>query len=107
MRRKLSPLVLARRQGDPRSLTPARAGSLLPTAAAIAIAVASIGCSAPTLDVIAADPATKPASAPAPSPAPSPTPYLEPDPHDIDGDVAYVKPAPVASTKKVVSKPHP
>jgi hypothetical protein len=110
MRRKTSASVLARREGEQRSLRPARVQSLfLPTAASIAVALASMACSTPTLDVIAADPANKAMSAPPPAPAPSPSPsvapYIEPDPHDIDGDVAFVKP--VASPKKTPAKAHP
>jgi len=56
------------------------------------------------MDLIVADPVSgKPATV-APSAAPSATPYLDPDPHDLDGDVAYVKPAPAPSAKPPVGK---
>jgi len=77
-----------------RALSPARFASWLPTAASIAVALA--GCSTPTLEVIAADPATKKMSAPAPAPSPSVAPsasvFIEPDPGDVDGEIPYVKP---------------
>jgi hypothetical protein len=106
MRRKTSASTLARRSGAPRSLGPAsrRGAALLPTAASLAVALASFGCSTPTLDAIVADPVNKTVSAPAPSPAPSPTPYLEPDPHELDGDVVSVKPTPVAPVASVKKK---
>lgn len=106
MRRKTSPHPLAPR-GASRPLRPAAVAFVfkgLPTVACLA----ALGCSTPTLEVIAADPVTtKAVSAPAPAPSASATPYIEPDPHDIDGDIAVVMPAPVPSAKKVAPKPHP
>jgi hypothetical protein len=107
MRRKTSASTLARRSGAPRSLCPAsrRGAAFLPTAASLAVALASFGCSTPTLDAIVADPVKNTVSAPpAPSPTPSAVPYLDPDPHELDGDVVSVKPTPVAPVSSVKKK---
>jgi hypothetical protein len=81
------------RGADTRPLRPARAASWLPTAASLAVALA--GCSTPTLEGIAPDPATAKtvtAPAPAPSPSTSASAFIEPDPGDVDGEIPYVKP---------------
>jgi len=94
MRRKTSPAPFQRHHGRVRALLPARSGSLLPTAASIALALMS-GCSTPTLDVIAADPVTTKASplpAPSPSPTPSAVPYIDPEPYELEGKIPNVKP---------------
>lgn len=116
MRRKTPPTPLAARhaptRGAARALDPARVAPLLPTAASIALALTSLACSTPTLEVIA-DPATKSvtAPAPAPSPAPSPsasqTPFVEPEPHELDGDIAVVKPVVKPTPVPATTKPRP
>ncbi|MBI2389736.1 MAG: hypothetical protein HYV09_09080 [Deltaproteobacteria bacterium] len=106
MRRKTSPSPILR--GSSRPLRPAHATSVLPTAAAIALALAELGCSTKTVDAIAADPqvVAKPVKAtPAPSASPALTPYLPPDPHDVDGEVAFVKPAPSTSASATKKTP--
>lgn len=94
MRRKSPPASLPRHQGAVRALRP------VTTASAIAIALGSVACSTPTLDVIAADPTTKSAIAPVPAASASTAPYLEPEPHEVEGKIADVKPPPVPSGKK-------
>jgi hypothetical protein len=93
MRRKISQ-PFARGVGV-RPLRPAPASSWLTTAASLAVVLA--GCSTPTLEGIAPDPATaKTVTAPAPAPSPAPSTsasaFIEPDPGDVDGEIPYVKP---------------
>jgi len=106
MRRKTSPAVFARPSGPPRPLRPARMASFLPTAASIALA---LGCSTPTLDTIVADPVrTGNTPAPTVSPAPSASPYIDPEPYELEGKIANVKPVPVApAPKKAATKTKP
>jgi hypothetical protein len=105
MRRKTSPIALARRSGPPRALRPALMASLLPTAASIAMA---LGCSTPTLDAIVADPATRSLNTAAPTasaaPSPSPSPYIDPMPYDLEGLAPTVKVPPAPSKKKTFTK---
>lgn len=104
MRRKTSPSPLPTR-GPARPLRAASATSVLPTAAAIALALAELGCSTKTVDAIAADPAvtTKPAPVPSTSPTPALSPYLPPEPHELDGEMPMVKPTPSATA--TIKKP--
>ncbi|MGZ3420611.1 MAG: hypothetical protein ACXVEF_32540 [Polyangiales bacterium] len=103
MRRKHPPAPFQRNQGISRPLQPARSSSFPPTAAALAFALAGLGCSAPTADVVGADPVT-PAKVSAPIASTPPavsggaSAHIEPDPfpYELDGDVAAVKPVPVA-----------
>lgn len=105
MRRKPIPSPLER-PSRVRPLVPAKGTSRLPTAAALAVALAAFGCSIPMEDGLRPDPVMKKAAPAAPAPSPSASPglnNLEPDPHELDGDVAMVKPAPIP---KPVLKPY-
>lgn len=122
MRRKVRPSLPA---PLPRPLVPAPVpaltGSRLPTAAALALALAGLGCSAPTPEGIAADPVrgarianTAPTTAPTSATGGGPVaPPIEPDPIAVDGEAAMVTPVPVAPppppTPKVTPTPsfHP
>ncbi len=105
MRRKVSPSPLSNAHRAPRPLAPfaasGRSGTALPKAAAIAFALAAVGCSSPlplANEAIAPDPAGSAKPAPAPSPTPaastSATPPIEPVPHEIEGGISLVKPIP-------------
>jgi hypothetical protein len=98
MRRKTSPAPFEKNHAS-RALCAARSSALLPTAAALAFALA--GCSAPSVDVAVADPVTK-AVPEAPPAASASAKYIEPapEPYELDGDVVSVKPVPVAKLKK-------
>lgn len=101
MRRKVRPALPG--PALPRALVPAVSASRLPTAAALALALAGLGCSAPTQEAIVAEPLpTKPLQAPTSQVAPTPTtgsaplaPPIEPDPVDVDGEIPAVTPVPV------------
>ena len=103
MRRKSSPNPIAR-ASVVRPLRPATIASWLPTAASIAAVIA--GCSTPTIETIGADPATTPnkIESPPPAPSPAPSPYLDPEPYELEGKIANVKPTPVPSTTPSVKK---
>lgn len=97
MRRKTSRASFERSH-ERRALRPARSSALLPTAAALALALAAVGCSAPNVDVAVADPVGQ--TLPAASAAPSAQ-YIEPapEPYELDGDVVSVKPVSVKPKK--------
>ncbi|MGZ5971046.1 MAG: hypothetical protein ACXWP4_25425 [Polyangiales bacterium] len=88
-----------------RELRPAnKASSLLPTAAAIALVLAGIGCSTAAIDAVGPDPVSTPKQpSPAPSPSPSTSaPFIAPEPHDIEGGIGIVKP--LATSSAVVAR---
>ncbi len=95
MRRKTSPSPLTPRVGPPRELRPVKGMSFLPTTAALALALAGVGCSTAALDTVGPDPITTPKPPPpAPSPSASASPFIAPHPHDIEGGISTVKPPP-------------
>jgi hypothetical protein len=102
-----SPIETARERGIARPLSPARVSSCLPTAAALALMLAGFGCSMPIDDGVRPDP-VNPSTIKKQSPAPSASPSaIQPDPHELDGDVAVVKPVPVPTVKPYVPGPKP
>lgn len=97
MRRKVRPALPP---PVARPLSPAAAVTCLPTAAAIALALAALGCSAGTQDSIGADPVrTSVLSAPSASPSTTaaPTPSIAPAANgpDVEGEMPAVKAVPV------------
>jgi len=107
MRRKVPPQPLARPTTTTRALSPARSASRLPTAAALAIALAALGCGQRG-EVVSADPVAVKTPLPvATSAAPSASApglnAIDPEPHELPGEPAIV--APVSSTKAVKHVP--
>lgn len=107
-----SPIETARGRGLARPLAPASVTSALPTAAALALALAAFGCSMPMEDGLRPDPVMMKKAPPPPAPSASttaPALNIEPDPHELDGDVAVVKPKPVpsATVKPFIPGPKP
>lgn len=110
MRRKFPPQPLARPTAT-RPLSSARSASRLPTAAALAIALASLGCGQRGEDVTA-DPVavkTAPVSVPTPTaPSASAGPGLnaiDPEPHALAGEPAIVAPVPSTTTTAIKHVP--
>jgi hypothetical protein len=103
MRRKLPPQQPFARSATTRPLSAALARSRLPTAAALALALSSLGCASRSEEV-SADPAAVRAPLVVPSAAPSTSAspglnVIDPEPHALPGEAAIVAPvAPVAST---------
>jgi hypothetical protein len=106
MRRKLPPGSFERasfeRASSTRPLSAALRASRLPTAAAIAIALASIGC-ATRADDVQPDPAAVSAPLPVASSVQPGLNAIDPEPHALAGEPAIV--APVASTSVTSVKP--
>lgn len=101
MRRKLQPAPLTG-TAIARPLRPVRIGSFLPTAAAVALSLAALGCSGAISDGVGPDPVTapkrsQPEPAPAPSTSTSTAPHIAPEPHQLDGETAMVRPRAVAA----------
>jgi hypothetical protein len=112
MRRKLPPNPLAKPEGAPRPLVAAAFRMALPTAAALALALAGMGCSgAEPEGAISADKVTITKSVPSvePSASASTTPAIDPTPMPLPGEMMIVSPPPppVPSTKphKTAGKP--
>ncbi|MBI2389005.1 MAG: hypothetical protein HYV09_05245 [Deltaproteobacteria bacterium] len=105
-RRKPIPAPIERRSGPTfvlaRVLAPATRASRLPTAAALAIALAGAGCLLPEDESVRADPATRSvqtikAMSSAKSAKADAGPMIDPDPMPLPGEAAIVLPAPVPS----------
>jgi hypothetical protein len=103
MRRKTSPNPIVRGDAS-RALAPAVRSTALPTAAAIALALAAWGCSAPMEDGLRPDPISIKQAPPVPAPSTkAATNPIPPDPVSVDGEAPMVKPTPVTSA--TVKKP--
>ena len=96
LRKKVGPAPISRASA-PRSLAAATTRSALPTAAALALALA--GCAIPVQDGVSPDPITRTGakiqvSAPSTSASIAP---IEPTPHALPGEAPMVIPAPPPS----------
>ncbi len=111
MRRKVRPALPA---PVARPLSPAAVVTCLPTAAAIALALAALGCSAGSQDSIGPDPVRAAFATPPPSATPVVAPSIPPAAHgpDLEGEMPAVKAVPVPSSKPIKlggkpTNPHP
>jgi len=102
LRKKIGPAPLARSH-EPRSLAPALRGSRLPTAAALALALAGVGCTLPVQDGVGPDPSARARATLGAMPSASASSgAIDPEPHALPGEAPMV----VAPPPPPRSKPH-